>query len=272
MKKILKLLGLAIVVMGCIVVLMIVMPDPQGGGGGGDIESHRGKELQEEIDKLCSGNNWTEVGFKNLEMKIHTDKMHGNVSQDEELALKNYLFAASCKFLNMEVDNSFQQKSYSDSDIKSYNKMLDFLNSRPQKSGTNSNLTEASNILSEYNQLLSAMSYKGTATYTKPLKAFDQTGIDNAIRRIKSLKHYGSHFSKNSSVNEKLASLSSHKDNAEEEYYNALESAIERHYNSTSYDVEALLEDKIRFDAIAKKFPSAKSRLETYLGNYYKKK
>ena len=88
---------------------------------------------------------------------------------------------------------------------------------------------------------------------------------DAAQNKVKSLKHYSSHFSKNPSIKSKVDNLASNRSKAESDYYMNLEKAVENHYKSTK-DLEVLLDDQIRFDEISTN-QSAKSRLTSFVNN-----
>jgi len=268
MKKLIKLILIAAVLVGAVIGLMYLIAPSSNEDAVPDFSSAQANEWKEQINSLCKEGKWSQAGFNKIETGIHTDRVTSQgdlISMDEEAALQKYLFTASCAYLNKQVDGLFKQSSYPANTVKSSEDMLSFLNSKLENFGTNSNLTEASNILSEYHQLLGALSFNGNASYSRPLRAFNAMSAEAAQGRIKSLKHYGSHFSKNPSIKSKVDNLASNRAKAESDYYSNLERAVENHYKSTK-DLVVLLEDQSRFDAISTN-QSAKSRLNSFVNN-----
>lgn len=262
------MLILALLIIGAVVGLIFLMSPSKEKEEIPDFASVQANEWKSQINDLCEEDKWTETGFKKIETGIHTDRVtsHGDlISMDEEAALQKYLFTASCSYLNKQVDALFRQASYPANTVKSSEEMLIFLNSKLESFGSNSNLTEASNLLSEYHQLLGALSFSGSASYSHPLRAFNAMSADAAQNRIKSLKYYNSHFSKNPSIKNQVSNLASNRAKAESDYYLNLEKAVENHYKSTK-DLEILLEDQIRFNQITTN-TSAKSRLSSFVNN-----
>jgi len=266
--KFLKLSIIAVIVICTIIgLLYIIAPDDESDKGP-QVYSEVANEWKSQINDLCKEGKWTENGFKKIETGIHTDRVTSQgylISMDEEAALQKYLFTASCSYLNKQVDGLFKQTSYPANTVKSSEDMLSFLNTKLDNFGSNSNLSEASNLLSEYHQLLGALSFNGNARYFRPLKAFNAMSADAAQNRVKSLKHYSSHFSQNPSIKSKVDNLASNRAKAESDYYMNLEKAVENHYKSTK-DLEVLLDDQIRFDEISTN-QSAKSRLTSFVNN-----
>lgn len=268
MKKLIKLLILAAVLIGAVIGLMYFIAPSSGNDEVPDFTSAQANEWKEQIDKLCKKGNWNAKGYNAIETGIHTDRVTSDgdlISLDEENALHKYLFTASCNSLNKQVNELFKQTSYSPAKVKSSEDMLTFLNGKLGNFGSNSNLTEASNILSEYHQLMGAMSFSSSASYSHPLRAFNAMSADAAQNRIKSLKYYNSHFSKNPSIKNQVSNLASNRAKAESDYYMNLEKAVENHYKS-SQDLGVLLDDQIRFDQISSN-SSAKSRLNSFVNN-----
>lgn len=268
MKKLIKLLLLAAVVVGAVVGLMyIIAPDKQDEPEP-DFQSAEANEWKSKINALCSDGKWNVDGYNSITTGIHTDwkTSQGDIiSKDEETALQKYLFTASCNYLYKQVDGLFKQSSYPSNKVTSCENMLSFLNSKLDEFGNNSNLTQASNILSEYHQLLGSLSFSGNASYSHPLRAFNAMSADAAKSRVKGLKYYGSHFSKNPSIKSQVENLASNRAKAESDYYSNLEKCVENHYKSTQ-DLGVLLDDQIKFDQISTN-SSAKSRLNSFVNN-----
>lgn len=268
MKKLIKLLLLAVVLVGAVVGLMYIIAPSNGGNEVPDLTSAQANEWKEQIDKLCEKGNWNAKGYNAIETGIHTDRVTSNgelISLDEENALQKYLFTASCNSLNKQVSELFKQSSYPAASIKSSEDMLTFLNGKLGNFGSNSNLSEASNIVSEYHQLMGSLSFSGSASYSHPLRAFNAMSADAAQNRIKSLKYFNSHFSKNPTIKNQVSNLAANRAKAESDYYMNLEKAVENHYKS-SQDLGVLLDDQIQFDQISTN-SSAKSRLNSFVNN-----
>lgn len=268
MKKLVKLILIAAVLVGAVVGLMYLIAPSNNDEEIPDFVSAQANEWKSQINNLCKAGKWTQSGFKKIETGIHTDRVTSKgdlISMDEEAALQKYLFTASCSYLNKQVNGLFKQSSYPANTVKTSEDMLSFLNTKLDNFGSNSNLSEASNLLSEYHQLLGALSFNGKARYSRPLKAFNAMSADAAKNRVKSLKHYSSHFSKNLSIKSKVDNLASNRAKAESDYYMNLEKAVENHYKATK-DLEILLDDQIRFDEISTN-ENAKSRLTSFVNN-----
>lgn len=270
MKKLIKLLILAAGLVGAVIGLMYIIAPSNGDDEVPNFTSAQANEWKEQINKLCESGKWNAKGYNTIETGIHTDRVTSDgdlLSLDEENALQKYLFTASCNSLNKQVNELFQQSSYSAASIKSAEDMLAFLNGKLKNFGSNSNLTEASNILSEYHQLPGYLSFSSAASYTNPLRAFTAMSADAALNRIKSLKYYNSHFSKNPAIRNKVSNLASNRAKAETEYYDNLERAIERHSRSRQ-DLSELLDDEIQFKQMANNInPSAVNRLSNFVKN-----
>lgn len=274
MKKLVKLILIAAILVGAIIGLMYIIAPSNNEEDVPDFASAQANEWKSQINDLCKEGKWTESGFKNIETGIHTDRVTSKgdlISMDEEAALQKYLFTASCSYLNKQVDGLFKQTSYPANTVKFSEDMLTFLNTKLDSFGTNSNLTEASNLLSEYHQLLGALSFSGNASYSRPLKAFNAMSADAAQSRVKSLKHYSSHFSRNPSIKSKVDNLVSNRAKAESDYYMNLEKAVENHYktkatNDSGNALIVLLEDQSRFEEISTN-QNAISRLDSFVKN-----
>lgn len=270
MKKLIKLLILAAVLVGAVIGLMYIIAPSNGDDEVPNFTSAQANEWKEQINKLCEPGKWNAKGYNTIETGIHTDRVTSDgdlLSLDEENALQKYLFTASCNSLNKQVNELFQQSSYSAARVKSADDMFAFLNGKLKNFGSNSNLTEASNILSEYHQLPGYLSFSSAASYTNPLRAFNAMSADAALNRIKSLKYYNSHFSKNPTIRNQVSNLASNRAKAETEYYDNLERAIERHSRSRQ-DISELLDDEIQFKQMANNInPSAVNRLSNFVKN-----
>lgn len=273
MKKVIKLILIAAVLVGAVIGLMYVIAPSNNDEGIPDVTSATAKEWKEKIQELCKEGNWTEDGFKKIESGIHTDRVTSQgelISMDEEAALQKYLFTASCSYLNKQVNNLFKQSNYPDKTIKSSEDMRDFLSTKLEKFGSNSNLTEASNILSEYRQLLGAITFNSNASYSRPLRAYNAISTEAARSRVNALKYYKSHFSNNPTIRSQVDNLAYNRSRAEADYYSNLERAIENHFKSLAdKDVSILLTDQVRFDEISSN-EDAKRRLESFIThNHY---
>ena len=268
MKKVIKLLTLAAVLIGAVIGLMYIIAPSNDDDKAPDFTSAQANEWKEQINNLCEKGNWNTKGYNAIETGIHTDRVTSDgdlISLDEENALQKYLFTASCNSLNKQVNELFKQSSYPAASVKAAEDMLTFLNGKLEDFGTNSNLTEASNILSEYHQLIGSLSFSSSANYSHPLRSFNAISADAAQTRIKSLKYYSSHFSKNSTIKNQVSNLASNRAKAEADYYMNLEKAVENHYK-LSQDLGVLLDDQIRFDQISSN-STAKSRLNSFVNN-----
>ncbi len=263
--KIIKLLLFAAVIIGAVVLLISVMSSDKEEDAVEDITSAEAKEWKAKIDQLCDEDNWSEAGYRSIESGIHTDRETSKgelITLDEENALLKYLFTASCSDLYSRVDEFFKGSDYSASDLKSYENTVSFLDSKAGSFGSDSNLANASTMISEYRQLLGLLSFSSHASYSRPLRPFKVVSADAARDRINRMKYYKSHFSKNTSIRNRVASLASDRARAESEYYMNLEKAIENHYGSTRNS--ELLDDEIRFDEISTN-SSARSRLSSFV-------
>lgn len=253
---------------GAVIGVMYIIAPSNGEDEAPDFTSAQANEWKEQINRLCEKGKWNAKGYNAIETGIHTDRVTSDgdlISLDEENALQRYLFTASCNSLNKQVNELFKQSSYPANSVKAAEETLTFLNGKLANFSSNSNLSEASNILSEYHQLMGSLSFSGSANYSHPLRAFNAMSADAAQSRIKSLKYYNSHFSKNPTIKNQVSNLASNRAKAESDYYMNLEKAIENHYKS-SQDLGVLLDDQIRFDQISTN-SSAKSRLNSFVNN-----
>lgn len=268
MKKLIKLLILAAVLIGAVIGLMYIIAPSNNDDKAPDFTSAQANEWKEQINKLCEKGSWNANGYNAIETGIHTDRVTSEgelISLDEENALQKYLFTASCSSLNKLVNELFKQSSYPAASVKSSEDMLVFLNGKLENFGSNSNLTDASNILSEYHQLMGSLSFSSSASYSHPLRAFNAVSADAAQKRIKSLKYYNSHFSKNPTIKSQVNNLASNRAKAESDYYDNLEKSIERHSRVTQ-DLNELLDDEIQFKKLAEG-TSAYRRLQEFVKN-----
>lgn len=270
MKKLIKLLIVAGVLIGAVIGLMYIIAPSNGADEVPNLTSAQANEWKQQINKLCDNGNWNTKGYNAIETGIHTDRVTSDgdlISLDEENALQKYLFTASCNSLNKQVNELFKQSSYPGASVKSAEDMLTFLNGKLENFGSNSNLTEASNILTEYHQLISSLSFSSSASYSHPLRSFNAISADAAQSRIKSLKYYNSHFSKNPTIKNQVSNLASNRAKAEAEYYDNLERAIEKGSKSKQ-DISELLDDEIQFKQMAiNSNPSAVKRLSNFVKN-----
>lgn len=268
MKKIIGLILLAALLVGAVVGLMTLMAPDTEEEQGPTFENEEANNWKSKIDALCSDGKWSEKEYSSIEDQIHSDRVMSQgalISIDEENALQKYLFAASCKYLNSQVDKLFKQSSYADAKIKTSEAMIQFLAPKLDSFGSNSNLTQASDMLSEYHRLLGAVSFSSGASYSQPLRAYNAPSAQSVQESIRRMKYYASHFSKNAQIREKVNNLAANRAKAENQYYDNLEKAIERHSNST-HDMTGLLDDEISFQQISTN-SSAVNRLSSYVKN-----
>ncbi|MCD8387414.1 MAG: hypothetical protein LUD17_11065 [Bacteroidales bacterium] len=267
--KYLKLIILAVVIIGAVFCLIyFIGPDSGEEDKGPDVSSAQAKEWKSQIDDLCKPDAWDSKEYDRIQSGIHIDRVTTNgdlLSLDEENALQKYLFTSSCDYLKKQTDHLFRQSTYPDAKIKESETIFTFLTSKAQDFDKNSNLKEAESLLTEYRQLLSAVSFNSQATYSQPLKPFGGMSAEAARSRINGLKHYNSHFKNNPTIKAKVDQLEANREKAEREYYENLEVAIENNYGKT-HDLSALLDDQISFGEISTNAAS-KTKLENFVNN-----
>lgn len=270
MKKIIKLILLAVVIVGAVVALINVITTKTIIDGP-VVSSDQAKEWQQKIDDLCKEGKWNAQQYEAFQTGIHTDRVTSNgdlLSTDEENALQKYLFAASCKALADKADKLFKQTSYPDNEVSSVQKALDFLTLKSKGFGADSNLAQAAGMLSEYNQLQGAFSFSSAASYSRPLRRFSGMSAESARAKIQGMKYYKTHFSKNPTFRAKIDNMASNRANAEQEYYMNLEKAIESHYRnsnqSQSSKLSDVLTDQEQFENISTN-SAAVARLESFV-------
>lgn len=268
MWKAIKLIILAAVLIGAVIGLVNIFEPGGGEETGPTVSSPQANEWKEQINMLCEKGKWNVEGYDSIATGIHTDRAVSDgelISIDEENALQKYLFTASCNCLNKQVNELFKQTAYPYGKVKSADEMLAFLRGKVERFAPNSHLSEASGILSEYHRLMSAISFSGSASYSRPLRAFNAMSDASAQSCVKSLKYYNSHFSKNSDIRSKVSNLSSNRAKAESDYYSNLEKEIERHSKSVQ-DINELLEDQERFNEISTN-AQARESLYSFINN-----
>lgn len=267
--KVVKLLLIAIILIGAVLGLIYLnsssddIADPEFSSAQANMWKHK-------INALCKDGAWTQPDYTRIETGIHTDRVTSKgdlITLDEENSLQKYLFASSCSYVKDGADKLFQESSYPNDKLTHYEDALNFLKEKIEKFGGNSNLTEASNLYSAYHQIMAALSLGSTASYSRPLKAYNGGSADGRKNRILSSPYYKSHFSKNSSFRAKIETLDSDMRRAEEQYYSNLEKCVEEHYRTTG-KMEELLEDQIHFDEISTN-SSAKNNLKNFVNNSY---
>lgn len=266
--KIVKLLLLAIVLVGGIVALLWLKPEPGKKGEGPEVGSPQAKMWKGKIKELCQEGKWGVDGYKWIEGGIHSDRVNSDgelIRITEEQALVKYLFALSCSYLWESADKHFQQTSYSEKKIKEYRAALEFLNGKVGEFGANSNLTNVSDLLAGYDRLKGGFGFSSKATYTRPLKAFPSASASSQESRIRGMKYWKSHFSHNTSLRKRLDNLEEDRRRAEREYYENLERLVEENYRSMSR-IEVLLTDQIRFNEISTN-EQAKKKLDEFVRN-----
>lgn len=264
--KAIKLLLIAILLVGSVVGLLMIpeidkfqVPE---------FTSEQANSWKEQINQLCKDDNWSVSGYERIETGIRTNNVTSAgelINDDEERTLMKYLYALSCSSMFERADKHFMQPSYSEQIIEKFETASAFLTKEVDNFETNSNLTELSNILSEYAELKRSLSFSSRAKYTKPFKKFSAPSADVLKKQIANLKYYKSHFSKNTSFQTKVNHLASDRERAEKEYYEHLELLIEQNYESSGR-IEELLDDQMRFSEISTN-QSAIDKLTTFLHN-----
>lgn len=264
--KFLKLILVAIVLIGVISGLIWWQNRPDAETGP-EVSSATAKEIKEQIKDFCKDGKWSVDGYSAIESRIHMDSVNYNIEMQEAKSLRMFLYSSSSIYVKEGVDNLFKQSAYSDSKIEHFEKALNHLRGKISEQGGNSNLTDASNMLSAYHQLMAALSFGANATYSRPLKAYSCGSAEGRKNRIQGIPYYKSHFSNNTSIRAKVDRIESDMRDAEKRYYDNLEKLVESHYKSTGR-IEELLEDQIRFDEISTN-SSAKERLKKFVNNPY---
>ncbi len=263
--KAIKFLFVAIVLIAAIIILSMDFPKSEAVAEP-EFTSEQANEWKEKINQLCKDNNWSVSGYEKIEIGIHTDNVMSDgelVSSDEERTLLKYLFAMSCSSQFENADTHFKLESYSDKNIKMLDSAKVLLNGKTDKFGENSNLTNLSKLMYEYHSLMGMIYFSSKATYSKPFKEFSAPSADVLKGRIAGLKHYKTHFSKNSSINAKVKNIAYERNRAEQLYYENLESLIEKNYTGNLIDI---LDDQIRFNEISTN-SSAKQKLDLFIQN-----
>lgn len=267
--KYLKLLLIGIVLIGAISGLIYLNSEDE------EIEipeygSARANEWKEKIINLCKNGAWSVNGYNDIEQGVRSDRVTTKgelITLDEEMSLTRFLFASSCAYLKEGTDSLFKQTSYSEKKITHYDGALDHLRKQISKHEANSNLTVASNLLSDYHLLMGLLSFGATATYSRPLKAYTGGTADGRRSRILNMPNYKSHFSKNNDIRQRVESLEEKMRQAEQQYYANLELLIEKNFKSTGR-IEILLEDQMRFEEISTN-TAAKKKLNNFVNNPY---
>lgn len=262
--KAIKLLLIAVALIGVICLLMKMWPDTDPKTAP-VYTSQSSIEIKGMIDSLCTDGKWCVEGYKKIDSRIHMDNVQGVIDKQDAKSLSMYLFSSSCVYVKEGLDKLFQQDSYPSGKEAHYESALGLLRSKVAEQGENSNLDEASNLFSAYKRLMATLSFGKRAEYVKPFKAYLSGNADNIKSTILSMKYYKSHFCKNSSIRSKLNSVGTDMLRAEEKYYNDLEKLIEDHYKSTG-NMEELMYDQVEFMKISTN-DSANSRLNKFVNN-----
>lgn len=263
--KLIKLLLIAIVLVGGICGIVIWMNCDDNSIPAPDVTSEQAKMWKGRIDAMCEEGEWTAEEYENIETGVHTDRVTSNgnlISMDEERSLKKYLFALSCKYVKEGADNLFQQSTYPKGEVEHYEEVLSLLQERAADNDANSNLEDASKFYAAYHKLLNLFSFGASATYTRPLKAYSGGSANGRRATIEQLPYYKSHFCNNDDIRERVATLEADMRRAEQEYYSNLERCVEQHYRQNGR-IEELLEDQIRFEEISTN-SAAKERLDNF--------
>lgn len=260
--KFIKLILVAIALIGVIYGL-IRWIDEEGPVTEPEYASITANEIKDQIKALCKEGKWSIDGYKGIESRIHMDSVNNNIDIQEANSLRLYLYSSSCVYVKEGVDKLFQQESYPTGKITYYESAVSYLRNKISEYGDNSNLTETSKMFSAYHQLMAALSFGASASYSRPLKAYSGGSADGRKSKIQNMPYYKSHFSKNSSIRSKVNGIDNDMSDAEDRYYDSLERLVEQHYKATGR-IEDLLEDQIRFNEISTN-SSAKSRLENFI-------
>ena len=262
--KFLKLILVAAALVG-IIAILIWWQNREEAIEEPEYSSVTANEIKEQIKSLCKEGKWNTDGYSKIESRIHMDSVNYNIEMQEANSLRMFLYSSSCIYVKDGVDKLFQQNYYPADKITHYETALNHLRVKISEQGANSNLTDASNLMSAYHQLLSALTFGASASYSRPLKAYNGGTADGRKAKIQAMAYYKSHFSKNSSIRSKVERIDADMKNAEERYYESLEKLVENHYKSTGR-IEELLEDQIRFDEISTNSAS-KTRLKNFVNN-----
>ena len=233
-----------------------------------EIVSDQAKEWKIKINQLCKEDNWSVIEYESIQTGIHTDNIMSNgelINNNEEEVLLKYLYSLSCSTILENAYKHFTQATYLNKNLELYNNANNFLMQFIERFGENSNLSDLSRILSEYKELELSLTFRSTAKYTKPLKEFQGLSVDELERKINKLKYYKSHFSKNTSIREKVNNFTINRRKAEELYYENLERLIENNYKSSG-KIEELLDDQIRFNEISTNSSSIE-KLKLFINN-----
>lgn len=262
--KIIKLSVIAIALVG-IVVGLFLWPGKEDSIAEPEYTSDRAKAIKEKIKNLCKEGQWSTKGYLGIESRIHTERGSGNIELQEANSLRMFLYSSSCIYVKDGVDKFFQQDAYPPIKMTHYEQALNYLQAKNSEQGGNSNLAEASKMFSAYRQLMASLSFGESASYSRPLKAYSGGKTGGRKASIQAMPYYKSHFSKNSSIRSKVASIDADMRAAEKNYYDSLEILVEKHYKSTGR-MEDLLEDQIRFDEISTS-STAITRLNNFVNN-----
>lgn len=271
MMKYIKLLAIALVIIGAVSLLLYVT-NSGGEGSKAGVQSSIAKKFETEIIDLCKDGKWNQQSYKNLESKINTFAKDGNLQIGEKNSLCLFLYTESCKSLFESADKMFKQTSYPANKITTLEASLKFLEGL--KAGSNSNLTQGLSMFHEYKTLLACCSFSSNASYSNPLRAFNAGTAESMKGRIQNMKYYKSHFSNNPTIRAKIDNLASNLSRAESDYYMNLEKCIEANFykiKNASSEWQALEQtdkDYERFKVISTN-QTATSKLYNFLnGNH----
>lgn len=260
--KIIKLLLLAVVVLGGIAGIVYISGNNDGTVSVSSVKSVIGEKWKNKINDLCKENTWTSTGYQIIETGMQLDSNQNNLDMSEHAALKKYLFAKSCESIKDGTDKLFQQSNYPSGRLSYFENAISFLNSH--KNDPNSNLGTASSLFAAYHQIMKSFGGNNvTASYSRPLRAYSGSSASGRKQRIVSMPYYKTHFSKNASIRSKVERMGNDSQQSEQTYYANLERCIEAHYRSSG-DITILLEDQMRFNEISTNF-SAKERLRQFI-------
>lgn len=265
--KAIKLLLLAIVLVGAVIGLLYINSDSDKIKEP-EFTSAQANEWKEKINELCKDENWSTSGYSRIETGIHTDNVVSDgdlINDEEERTLNKYLFSCASSYLLESADKHFKQESYSDEKIENYESAIRFMKEAVRRFGANSNLTEVTNMILSYNQIKRSLGFNSNAVYSRPLKSFSCSSVVVIQNKIRGMKYYKSHFCNNSSIKSRVNNLAADRDRAEQKYYDNLVLEIEKNYKSTGR-IEELLDDQIHFNEISTN-NSAIVRLTNFVNN-----
>lgn len=233
MKKIVKLLSIAIIIVGAVVGILY-LPDLFNSNVPAEpkFESTQANAWKERIKELCVEGKWTVDGYKEIVEGIRSDRKMSNgtlISGVEEDALVEYLYSYSCSFINESLGKFFKQSSYSSSSVKSYDNAIVFLEEEAKEKGVDSNLQAASKLFGSYNRIMGLLSFNTDAKYYANKETaearfaeFKKPDAETLRSSVRNAYGFDSYFKHNSEIARRLNNLVADRARAEKEYYDNL--------------------------------------------------